>query len=399
MMLEIILQLHAEETDGVVDNTSVNSDNTDNITDNNTDNADNNADNNTDSAKNSISVTGNAGVYGLKFDPRTGRPSIQFVSKQSDQHPEQQPEQNQAEQQQSEEVQTEEAEQPATQGQPLINTGMQQQEVQPYNASELILAMQSGTVDERRIPMEYAMQYAAIKAQQAQQAAMQQAQQQTQNNEAAQQEQLRQQQEFYNRVEAMARAETLKSLGITEEELDAAEYTDDKELEAKAAQFETALAWNRSRIAESIQREIHASQQAKQAQEAIYNGINSYTNELMSKEPNFQNINVMMESHYKTLPYDEAKDIAGAIEAYKNGNITEQQCETLKSYYEKTRIAYYAKVNNLNTTPTKVNPPKVEQRGNGNAGNTNTVTIESLRNAKTMKEKTSIVGKLLLGNR
>lgn len=389
-MFDIILQLHAEEADNVADNTTGN---TDSVAENNSDNNSGNTD--------SISVESNTGVYGLKFDPRTGRPAVSFIAKQSNaQQPEQQ--QEQTAQQPEQEVQEEQAkqeEQPAAQGQPLIKTDMQPQEAQPYNASELILAMQSGTVDERRIPMEYAMQYAAIKAQQAQQAAMQQAQKQTENNAAAQQDQLREQQAFYNRVEAMAKEETLKSLGLTQDELDAAEYTDDKELEAKAAQYETALAWNRSRIAEAIQREIYASKQAKQAQEDIYNGINAYTNELMAKEPNFQNINVMMESHYKTLPYDEAKDIAGAIEAYKNGNITEQQCETLKSYYEKTRIAYYAKLNNLNTTPTKVKPPKVEQRGNGNAGNTNTVTIESLRNAKTMKEKSSIIGKLLLGNR
>ena len=392
---EIILQLHAEEagesggTAPAVDTSTEVNDNTGNDSQN---------------------VSGSGGTMGLRFDPRTGRPSISFISQQTEKKEEQQPEQQpqvqeqqvnnqtaaQTQQQQpqvQQPVQQQPEQQPQVQGTPLINNGATAQEVKPYTASELVLAMQSGLVDESRIPAEYAMQYAALKTQKAQAAQM--AAQAT-NDEAAQQQNIEQQKAFYSRIENMAKTETLKALGITEDDLDAAESSDDTELTAKAELNESTLAWNRARIAEAIQHEVSANKLAQEKQQAVYNNINNYVAELQAKEPNWNEINVMMSSYYKTgLTYEEAVQVDNAIKAYQNGNITDQQADVLRQYYEKTRVAYYAKKNNLNTVPTKVAVPKVETRGNGNAGSGSAVTIESLKKAKTMKEKTAVIKQLL----
>lgn len=393
---KMILQLHAEEAGEV----SVSEPAVDNSTEVN---------NNT--GNDSQGVSG-SGTMGLRFDPRTGRPSISFISQQTEKKEEQQPEQQPAAQEQQVNNQTaaqaqqqqpqvqqptqpqQVQQQPQVQGTPLINNGVvATQDVKPYTASELVLAMQSGLVDESRIPAEYAMQYAALKTQKAQAAQM--AAQAT-NDEAAQQQNIEQQKAFYSRIENMAKTETLKALGITEDDLQAAEYSDDQELIAKAELYESTLAWNRARIAEAIQHEVSANKLAQEKQQAIYNNINNYVAELQSKEPNWNEINVMMSSYYKTgLTYEEAVQVDGAIKAYQNGNITDQQAEVLRQYYEKTRVAYYAKKNNLNTVPTKVAAPQVETRGSGNADSGSAVTIENLKQAKTMKEKTAVIKQLL----
>lgn len=238
----------------------------------------------------------------------------------------------------------------------------------PYTFEELSLAIQLGQVDESRIPPAYAVQYGQFKERQAQQQAIAQAQQQAQQE--SQPNEAQQRIAFMEEIEKTAREVTMKQLGLTEEDLNDSEYAsyaDNPDLEKRVKAFESLNAYNRQNIINEVQAQQAKAKAEADASAAINKSINDFTNHEMQTEPKFAEINRELLTYYQTLPYSEAVRFAEAVDNYKKNQLTEQNVNDLKEYYDKIKKAIYARSNNLSTTPTPVvrRPASVESPGTG----------------------------------
>lgn len=365
---ELMLQLHAEEGESIVVDTAPSEPPT---------------------PSNDVPVTkdGQKASYGLKVDPQTGRRSVVMFGGEEDEAPQQQSEQQEQEVPQQQVQQ----EQPPAQQDILFN-GASNENIVPYrDTAELMQAIQSGQVDERRIPMEQAFAYANYKQQLMQQAMQQQQPEQVQ----PQQEESRI--DFFNKIDELARAAALRDIGLSEEQMATAEYSDDGDIVNRAAQYETSMAWHRNAIMAQVQAEQERAMQQQAQVRQLYGDIDNKVAEYRKTEPAFEEINVMMNNYYTELPYNEAVKYATAIQAYQQGNISVQQAQALQEYYDKTRVAYYAKKNNLGTLN---NPlpriPKVERPGSSTQGyDDNPVTAEQLRNVTDYRARRELIGRIL----
>ena len=197
------------------------------------------------------------------------------------------------------------------------------------------------------------------------------------------------------KVEQAARENALKAVGITEEELESADYSDDETLRQKAKQFDTALVWQRNSIVEAVKQQQQQAYARQQAQRQIYADIDNKVAEYRSSEPEFEGINVLMANLYKTMPYDKASKYADAIGAYQRGNINVQQAQALQEYYDESRKVYYAQKNGLSVMPSPSPAvPRVETPGTG-AQQPHYTTVADLRKASNYKDVRSIVGKMV----
>ena len=212
--------------------------------------------------------------YAIEVDPRTQRRKIVLLGNKEENMQEQpaQEEQAPAASTAAPQAEVKQEEPPVkTQEQPLFPQAQQQVlNTEPYKTvAEVVEAIRSNTIDPRRVPLEYAGQVAQLRN------AMQ-AQMQNQAQPAkpvVPQEQARN--DFYMKVEQAARENALKAVGITEEELESADYSDDAGLKQRAKQFEAALAWQRNSIVEGVrQRQLQAMQQ-QQALRQIYADIDN----------------------------------------------------------------------------------------------------------------------------
>lgn len=233
-----------------------------------------------------------------------------------------------------------------------------------YSSAEMLLAMQLNKVDENRVPEAYRDQYAAFKAANHVGTGQEQGSTEQQPNTDAGNV------EFYTKVNNMARQIAMQELGVTEDDIAAADYTDDQELKDKVENFNAAVEFNRAKIfgdlqAQQAQRQVDAVR-AKAEHDSVYGEIQNYIQQVQQVEPNFNAIDVLMESRYLSLPYEQAKVIEPALLALKNHTLKREQLPILQKYYEDTRIDYYAKINGAGRIPTPVaKPPIVETPGNG----------------------------------
>jgi len=365
---ELMLQLHAEEGESIVVDTAPSEPPT---------------------PSNDVPVTkdGQKASYGLKVDPQTGRRSVVMFGGEEE-TPQAEPQEQQVPQQQAQPQQ----EVPQPNQQDILFNGASNENIVPYrDTAELMQAIQSGQVDEHRIPMEQAFAYANYKQQLMHQAMQQQQPEQVQ----PQQEESRI--DFFNKIDELARAAALRDIGLSEEQMATAEYSDDDDIVNRAAQYETSMAWHRNAIMAQVQAEQERAMQQQAQVRQLYGDIDNKVAEYRKTEPAFEQINVMMNNYYTELPYNEAVKYATAIQAYQQGNISVQQAQALQEYYDKTRVAYYAKKNNLGTLN---NPspriPKVERPGSSTQGyDDNPVTAEQLRNATDYRARRELIGRIL----
>lgn len=272
---------------------------------------------------------------GIVVDPRTGKRIVQMIAQEEEQSPQEQKTESSG-------------------GDPVP---------EQYTAQELIEAVQSGAVDEARIPNEFKLQYATYKQQLMQQQAQQQAPPAKESPAPEQpQSDLK---EVYRQLSAAALKNTLAELGMTEEDYEALSYNDDPQVKSI---FEVAYQANLQRLL-AKSHEIYAQEQAQRNEKkAIYEEVNSFVQTARQTEHNFDAIDRLMLTRYKTMPYEKAEMIAKAIDSLKNGTITREQLPILETYYKETREAYYAQKNGVSTTPVKKNatkPPVVESAGSG----------------------------------
>lgn len=253
-----------------------------------------------------------------------------------------------------------------------------------YTENELLNALHEGRVDESRIPELYKPQYKAYKQKRFEEALN--AQVPTEDTaEVAKQTAVEANRKFYDRVNQMAKKQAMEQIGITEEELDAAEYTDDKDLINKAQMYEAALQNAQGMILnqtrERIMEQQRAAQNKESEREAIFNDVKSFVANAQQTEPNFGAIDKMLATRYKQMPYEQAQEIAQVINGAQHGQITRRGAEILQKYYEDTRKAFYAQASNVGTVPTHVSrPPAVETPGAGNSSARERPDARQLRN-------------------
>ena len=236
-----------------------------------------------------------------------------------------------------------------------------------YTANELLAALTTGRVDESRIPEELRANYVAIRQQQ--QIAALTAQQQM----AAAQPQPPQESppppqgtDLYRRIQSAAEEKALKDLGITREQLSELSYAESDEDAKKAAEYRVAVQMNVNAIAREIDAYQTTLAQQRAETEAFAAAFVPKMQQVQASEPNFNQIDVMMETYYQQMPYQEAVQVAELIERYKQGLCTRADIPLIESYYNKTRAAFYAKKTGLSAAPTpapKPTPPTVEGAG------------------------------------
>lgn len=251
-----------------------------------------------------------------------------------------------------------------------------------YTAGELFQEIALGhTVDESRIPPELANDYSAIRQQQRnamnQQAqTVRQAQQMPAEPETPQlsqeelQAQARQaQMEAYREIQKMAEEKARADLGITDEELEDAEYSDDEAVKAKAQAYQQAVQMNMNLINQQIlanraRQQAIEMQRQQETQEAL--AVITPKWQEYQKDPHYKDIDAMMEHYYETMPYKEGMKVKASIDRLMAGRPVKADYDILNNYYLKTKEAYYAKQTGVGTTPQPAHknaPPYVEKTG------------------------------------
>jgi len=258
----------------------------------------------------------------------------------------------------------EEAETPAQEEQPETPAAPA-----AYTANELLAALTTGRVDESRIPEELRANYVAIRQQQqiaaltAQQQAMQM---QPPQPPVAESEQSQEGAELYRRIQEAAEKKAMKDFGIAPEQLSEMLYSDDPAETKKVEEFRVAVQMNVNAIAREIDAYQMTLRQQQAEAQAFMQEFTPKMQQVQASEPNFNQIDVMMETFYQQLPYQEAVQVAELIERYRQGLCTRADIPLIESYYNKTRAAFYAKQTGLSPAPTpapKATPPTVEGAG------------------------------------
>ena len=247
------------------------------------------------------------------------------------------------------------------------------QQLPAYTLDEFSNAIATGHVDEKRVPQEYQRQYAewkinqAVQAHNAQQKAIAQqeaarrAEIEAQMNPETRQEQMR---EFLTGLDKEADVRARQDAGLSEEDIENLDLMDDDD--PKLINYKLAKEWHRQDLMAKMQNRYADEQAQRQRQEAVYAGINQFTEEQRAKEPNFDAIDRMLLTRVNDLTYKQAQVIVPVLQALQNGTINEAQTEILRNYYEDTRKMFYMQKNGLDTTPKAVNrPPTVERAGDG----------------------------------
>ena len=247
------------------------------------------------------------------------------------------------------------------------------QQLPAYTLDEFSNAIATGHVDEKRVPQEYQRQYAdwkinqAVQAHNAQQKAIAQqeaarrAEIEAQMNPETRREQMR---EFLTGLDKEADVRAQQDAGLSEEDIENLDLMDDDD--PKLINYKLAKEWHRQDLMAKMQNRYADEQAQRQRQEAVYAGINQFTEEQRAKEPNFDAIDRMLLTRVNDLTYKQAQVVVPVLQALQNGTISEAQTEILRNYYEDTRKLFYMQKNGLDITPRAVNrPPTVERAGDG----------------------------------
>lgn len=271
------------------------------------------------------------------------------------------------------------------------------QEKAQYTGPQLLQAIESGNVDESRIPYELVIPYAEYKQRNAvrQQPVTNPTQQPPQQGADQQAEEVK----FYAKVNELARQQAMNMFGWkSEDDIAAAEYSEDPIETQKYNAFQAAINANTQMIINQVQAEQQRRNAAAAEQQRVMNNIVAKVQELQQSEPYWHEIDVAMESAYKNMPYDKAVQYADAIQALKNKTITDQQAETLLKYYQEVRLSVIAAKNKLNVIPQpQPTTPVVETPGNGQTAPSN--TLQDLMQATNYKDRQNILGSIIMARR
>lgn len=247
--------------------------------------------------------------------------------------------------------------------QQVANNPVPQPQNAEYSMAELQEAMRQGNVNEDRIPVDMRQNYYLAMAQQQQPAPPQQ---QQQAEESAQPEaDTAKAQEFYSKVQQMAQDRAMKEIGITQDEIDVAEYTDDPELIQKARAYQVAIENNRAQILQDVDN-IQRQQKAVEEDRArAYQTVVSFVDEMRKKEPNFDAIDRLMTSRVAKMPHEKAVLIEPLLIKVRNGQLSTADLPALQEMYNETRLEFYSQREGVGIAPQIQKPAYVEMPGSG----------------------------------
>ena len=171
--------------------------------------------------------------------------------------------------------------------------------------------------------------------------------------------------EYYNNVNKLAQERAMQEVGITQDELDVAEYSDDQELLDKVSAYKAAIENNRTRIMNDVEniRRVHEAERADHAN--AYQAVVNFANEMRQKEPNFAAIDKLMTSRVAQMPYEKASKIVPLLQKVANGTLTTADLPALQEMYNETRLEFYSKREGVGLAPQAQKPSFVETPGTG----------------------------------
>ena len=171
--------------------------------------------------------------------------------------------------------------------------------------------------------------------------------------------------EYYNNVNKLAVERAMQEVGITQDELDVAEYSDDQELLDKVSAYKAAIENNRTRIMNDVEniRRVHEAERADHAN--AYQAVVNFANEMKKKEPNFAAIDKLMTSRVAQMPYEKASKIVPLLQKVANGTLTTADLPALQEMYNETRLEFYSKREGVGLAPQAQKPSFVETPGTG----------------------------------
>ena len=313
------------------------------------------------------------GSFKLVFNPRTGRNEVISTM----------PKEEEAE---------ESTETPPYQAQPAApkppETQQQPQQDNKYNGNEMLqFAQMLQTRQQQPVnPFPYTppVPQPTAPAPQPQQAPAEQ---------PAQQDEVAQAKEYYANVNRMAQERAMQEVGITQDELDVAEYSDDQELLDKVSAYKAAIENNRSRIMQDVEN-IRRVQEAERADHAqAYETVVAFTNEMRKKEPNFDAIDKLMITRVNDMPYQKAAQIVPLLQKLANGQLTMADLPALQEVYNDTRLEFYSKREGVGLAPQAQKPAFVETPGNGGEAPRQTTPLSAL-GGMTKKQREAAIGQM-----
>lgn len=247
-----------------------------------------------------------------------------------------------------------------------------------YKADELMLAMQLGNVDESRIPPEIKPRYDAA----------------TKPKQPTQEEAERAVRE---KIQSMAREEAMKKSGISEDDLQLGEFSDDPDVQKRIRDYHTAYELAQQKIIRDSLDRYKQMQAAEQSRKEVMQDVKRFIDEQRAKEPHFDEIGKLMETKFQEMPFKQAAVIEPVLRSAVNGTLTAQQAEVLGQYYDICRKELYAKINKTSVTPQPI-VPKVEGRGAGLSTDTSKDYAKLLREA-SVREKPRILAEWINNQR
>ena len=269
-----------------------------------------------------------------------------------------------------------------------------------YSVTELQEAMRIGQVDETRIPLNLRQSYyLAVTGQQPATAganSVENAEPQTEQQGSAaenQENSAEKAQKFYSRVQEMARERAMKEVGITQDEIDVAEYTDDQNLLNKFSAFQASVENNRAQILRDVDNIQRQQKAAEEDHRQAYQAVATFVEDMRKKDPNFNAIDKLMMTRTQNMPYSEAIKVVPLIEKVTSGNLTTADLPALQEMYNQTRLEFYSKREGVGLAPQVQKPAFVETPGTGGDAPRKTTPLSAL-GSMSKKQREAAIGQM-----
>ena len=170
----------------------------------------------------------------------------------------------------------------------------------------------------------------------------------------------------------------MKEVGITQDDIDIAEYTDDQEILDKFNAYRVALENNRAQILQDVNNIQREQQAAAADRNRAYGAIANFVADMKQKEPNFDAIDKLMISRIAKMPHEQAIKVEPLIRKVQNGTLTTADLPALQEMYNQTRLEFYSNKTGVSLAPKPTKPAYVETPGNGASAPRKTTPLSAL---------------------
>ena len=170
----------------------------------------------------------------------------------------------------------------------------------------------------------------------------------------------------------------MQEIGITQDELDVAEYSDDQELLDKVAAYKAAIENNRTRIMYDVENIRRAHEAERKDHANAYDAVVAFANDMRKKEPNFEAIDKLMVTRVSQMPYEKASKLVPLLQRVANGTLSTADLPALQEMYNETRLEFYSKREGVGLAPQAQKPAFVESPGTGKEAPRQTTPLSAL---------------------